>query len=194
MADENTLYLTPCDCDTIPDNPPQLITALQEAGLIGEAFDFSGNRHYCPGEEFISLITFLGCSPVISLGEPGKTGEEFSHIGFEGPLAHPRFIAGDNIKIPRCPHCGHRFEPWQPLIEDWEQNPATQLWPCPECGNTVNAPQLRWRKCAGFGRFFIKIWGIFESEAVPNPNLLSLLEKHTGSPWRHFYVRHINKG
>ncbi len=193
MADENILHLTPSDYDSIPTDLPQLINALQEAALIGEAFDFGGTLHYRPGEEFINLITFLGCSPVISLGEPGKTGEEFCHIGFEGPLSQPQFIAGDNIKIPRCPHCGHRFEPWQPLIEDWTKHLSTQQWACPECGNTVQAPKLRWRKCAGFGRFFIKIWGIFESEAVPNPNLLSLLEKQTGSPWQHFYVRYINK-
>jgi len=193
MADDNILYLTPRDFDVIPENPAALISALKDIELIGETFEYEGKEHYQPGEEFISLITFLGCSPVISLGEPGKTGEEFSHIAFEGPLEQPRFIAGNNIKIPRCPHCGHRFDPWRPVIEDWEQSPATQEWPCPECGNMISAPQLRWRKCAGFGRFFIKIWGIFESEAVPNPNLLSLLEKHTGTPWVHFYVRHINK-
>lgn len=194
MADDNILYLAPRDFDVIPENPVALISALQEIELIGESFEYVGHEHYRPGDEFITLITFLGCSPVISLGEPGKTGEEFSHIAFEGPLEKPRFIAGDNIKIPRCPHCGHRFDPWQSLIEDWEKNPEGQKWPCPECGNTVSAPQLRWRKCAGFGRFFIKVWGIFESEAVPNPNLLSILEKQTGSPWQHFYVRHINRG
>jgi len=193
MADDNILYLAPSDFAVKPDNIPQLIEKLQQIGLLGDTFDYGGQTHFRPGEEFITLITFLGCSPVISLGEPGKTGEEFCHIGIEGPLEQPRFIAGDNIKIPRCPHCGHRFDPWGPLIEDWEQNAGKQQWACPECGNTISAPQLRWRKCAGFGHFFIKIWGIFESEAVPNPNLLSVLEKHTGSPWQHFYVRHINK-
>jgi len=193
MADDNLLYLCPRDFDAVPADPAALIANLQEAGFLAEAFDYSGSEHYRPGEEFITLVTFLGCSPVISLGEPGKTGEEFCHIAFEGPLESPRFVAGDNIKIPRCPHCGHRFDPWQPLIDDWQQSLAAQRWPCPECGNTLSAPQLRWRKCAGFGRFFIKVWGIFESEAVPNPNLLSLLETHTGTPWQHFYVRRINK-
>jgi hypothetical protein len=193
MADENLLYLCPRDHHTVPEDLSALTADLSQAGFIGDEFAFAGTTHYRPGEEFITLITFLGCSPVISLGEPGKTGEEFCHIAFEGPLARPRFFAGDNVKIPRCPHCGHRFDPWQPLVEQWEAQLDEQQWPCPECGNTIAAPQLRWRKCAGFGRFFIKIWGIFESEAVPNPNLLAILEKHTGSPWQHFYVRHINK-
>ena len=30
-----------------------------------------------------------------------------------------------------------------------------------------------------------------EYEAVPNPNLLSILEKNTGGAWQHFYVRRI---
>lgn len=193
MADDNLLYLCPRDFNAIPADTEALITELREAGFIADSFPFSGDEHYRPGEEFITLVTFLGCSPVISLGEPGKTGDEFCHIAFEGPLASPNFIAGDNVKLPRCPHCGHRFDLWQPLIEDWLQHPDEQQWSCPDCGKKVSAPQLRWRKCAGFGRFFIKIWGIFESEAVPNPNLLSIVEKSTGSPWQHFYVRHINK-
>jgi hypothetical protein len=192
MADDNILYLTPADFNTAPAESRELVNALQQAALIGEGFEFDGEQHYRPGGEFISLITFLGCSPVISLGEPGKTGDEFCHIAFEGPLPSPRFIAGDNIKIPRCPHCGHRFEQWQPLLDDWSQHLEAQQWPCPECGKAIRAHELRWRKCAGFGRFFIKIWGIFESEAVPNPNLISLLEKQTGTPWLHFYVRRIN--
>jgi hypothetical protein len=49
---------------------------------------------------------------------------------------------------------------------------------------------LRRRKCAGFGRLFIKVWGIFESEAVPSPNLLAALKRATGLEWQHFYIRH----
>lgn len=189
MAD-NLLYLCPSDFNTIPADSAALIEALRDAGFIAEAFPFGREEHYRPGEEFITLVTFLGCSPVISLGEPGKTGDEFCHIAFDGPYESARFVGGDNLKIPRCPGCGHRFESWQELIDAWQSQPDT-TFDCPDCGRNLNAAELRWRKCAGFGRFFIKVWGIFESEAVPNPNLLSILEKSTGSPWQHFYVRYL---
>lgn len=188
---ENILYLCPEDFHTTPKQLPELIATLQQEGFIADTIEVGGIQHYKPGEEFLTLITFLGCSPVISLGEPGKTGDEFCHIAIEGPLEQPRFVGGDNLKIPRCPGCGHRFENWQSLIKQWQQGPESAQFECPECSRSLTPPQLRWRKCAGFGRFFIKIWGIFESEAVPNPNLLSTLKKSTGSAWQHFYIRHL---
>lgn len=187
---ENLLYLCPRDYHTAPAAAPVLIETLQQAGFIDGEIAFAGETHYRPGEEFLSLVTFLGCSPVIAMGEPGKTGEEFCHIAFEGPHAAPRFVGGDNLKIPRCPGCGHRFEAWGPLIATWQETPSA-TFACPECERRLHASELRWRKCAGFGRFFIKVWGIFESEAVPNPNLLALLERSTGTPWQHFYVRNL---
>ena len=186
---ENLLYLCPKDHTTVPADVPALIAALQQAGFIGEEITLQGEQHYRPGDEFLTLVTFLGCSPVIAMGEPGKTGDEFCHIAIEGPLPQSRFVGGDNLKTPRCPGCGHRFEAWQELVEKWQQQ-AEHTFDCPECTRRLNVTELRWRKCAGFGRFFIKVWGIFESEAVPNPNLLSLLQQHTGGEWLHFYLRH----
>lgn len=188
---ENILYLCPKDFHTAPDNPSELIATLQQAGFIADTIVVEGETHYRPGEEFLSLITFLGCSPVISMGEPGNTGDEFCHIALEGPLEAPRFVGADNIKVPRCPGCGHRFDDWQGDVLRWEQEPDRASLTCPNCDKTLDVTQLRWRKCAGFGRFFIKVWGIFESEAVPNPNLLSMLEKNTGSAWQHFYIRKL---
>ncbi|MGM0595024.1 MAG: hypothetical protein ACQETD_10850 [Pseudomonadota bacterium] len=187
MTAENLLILTPRSFTTLPADPEALRERLRADGFIGAPLD---DGSYRPGEAFISLITFLGCSPVISLGEPGKTGEEFCKIALEGPHAEPRFLAGDNLKVPRCPGCGHRFEAWQALVEAWRREPEGGF-DCPECGRGLSATQLRWRKCAGFGRYFIKVWGVFESEAVPSPNLLSTLERQTGDPWLHFYVRHL---
>lgn len=188
---ENLLYLCPANAETAPRDYPALIDILKQEGFIGGTIDVDGEEHYKPGDEFLSLITFLGCSPVIALGEPGKTGDEFCHIAIDEPSPSPRFVAGDNIKVPRCPGCGHRFEQWAPLVEAWESEPQAAAFTCPACEKPLTAPQLRWRKCAGFGRFFIRVWGIFESEAVPNPNLLSTLEKSTGGPWQHFYVRNL---
>lgn len=185
---ENLLYLCPVDFNSIPVELPTLISTLRQADFIAQEMSFSGETHFHPGEKFLSLITFLGCSPVIDMGAPGKTGEGFTHISFEGPLEKPRFISGNNLKTPRCPNCGHRFEAWRSLVESTDM----PTFDCPECNKQLTAAQLRWRKCAGFGRLFIKIWGIFESEAVPSPELLALLEKISGQRWQHFYVRYQN--
>lgn len=185
---ENLLYLCPADFDSAPVDLSALIATLRQEGFIAQEITFSGDTHFRPGEQFLSLITFLGCSPVIDLGVPGRTGEGFTHIGFEGPLEQPRFISGDNLKTPRCPDCGHRFENWRALVE----SPGLFTFNCPECNRPLTAPQLRWRRCAGFGRLFIKVWGIFESEAVPSPELFALLEAISGQRWQHFYVRYLD--
>ncbi len=189
---ENLLYLCPAKFDALPDDSSKLKSALRDEGFIGEPFDFNGETHYRPGPEFLSLITFLGCSPVIATEQHENAGEGFSHIAFQGPSATAQFISGDNLKTPRCPACGHRFEVWQPLIEAWQQQPETHHIDCPECSKELTLPQLRWRKSAGFGRYFIKIWGIFESEAVPSPELIALLEQVGGCQWQHFYVRYLD--
>ncbi len=185
---ENLLVLTPVSFDDSPDDQSALLTMLKEEQFIGEAVQVKGEQHFRPGENFMMLITFLGCSPMIACGEMDSSGEQYCHIAIDGPLEHPRYLVGDNIKIPRCPTCGHRFDNWQQLLEQWQERPDSESV-CPGCGEYHSVTRLRWRKCAGFGRFFIKVWGIFESEAVPSPNLLARLKEVTGREWLHFYIR-----
>jgi hypothetical protein len=48
---------------------------------------------------------------------------------------------------------------------------------------------MNWRQLAGFGRFFIEVWGIFPHEAVPTEKLLKQLASHTpGVSWSFFYA------
>lgn len=185
---ENILILVPKFFDAIPVDCDALIATLHEKRFIGDAIEINGAVHYRPGEEFMMLVTFLGCSPMIATEELDNSSEQFCHIAIEGPWEQPRFLAGANIKIPRCPNCGHRYDEWQAMVDRWRADPYAMV-SCPACGDNTAAPQLRWRKCAGFGRFFIKVWGIFESEAVPSPNLISLLQRVTGIDWQHFYIR-----
>ncbi len=185
---ENLLYLCPVDIHAVPPDLQAMLVGLLSAEFIAEPIEFGGESHYRPGSRFISYITFLGCSPVISTQDNGDAGEGFSHIAIEGPLPSPRFVGGDNLKTPRCPSCGHRFEEWSSIVE----KPVSHSFNCPECDRSLTAPQLRWRKCAGFGRIFMKVWGIFESEAVPSPEFLALLEQLSGCRWQHFYVRYLD--
>lgn len=184
---DNILYLHPRDPQQTFDTAA-VVDVLRTAGFISDRFEFNGAVHYKPGEEFLHLLTFLGCSPVVALGEPGLTGDEFCHIEFTPATAQSRFIAGDNIKVPRCRHCNHRINDWTHLIEEWKSK-GIDDWHCPECRHTTPLHRLKWKQCAGFGRQFIKIWGIFEGEAVPGEELMNLLRGITGGDWDEFYCR-----
>lgn len=164
-----------------------LIELLRRQGLLAESFKFKDQTHYRPGEHFLELITFLGCSPVVSLGEPGLTGDDFCHIALTPEYDSTQFIHGSNIKPPRCPTCRHTHQHWQGIIALWQQG---RMNTCPQCGNHSQAHELKWRQCAGFLRQGMIVWGIFEGEAVPSEQLLELLEQITGQRWSYFY-RHL---
>lgn len=186
MAD-NILYLHPHEPNAIAD-AATLVAALRTVGFIADAFDFHGAQHYKPGAEFLHLLTFLGCSPVVSLGEPGLTGEEFCHIEFTAASTTPHFVAGQNVKAPRCRHCNQRIDEWAALFKEWPHH-ATEEWHCPSCGKSTPLHRLKWKQCAGFACQFIKVWGIFEGEAVPGEELLNVLRQVSGGEWDYFYYR-----
>lgn len=184
----NQLILCPADPQHHLPNKRDLLYRLEQAGFIGTPLMLEGQQHYRPGDRFLQLLTFLGCSPVVSLGEPGATGDEYCHIKLDGSYDRPRFLAGSNVKTPRCPGCGFRIDAWQQLVAQWQDGPG-EPWQCPLCGKVYHVPQLRWRQCAGFGRFFLRIWGVFEGEAVPSEELMKLLREVSGFDWQYFYLR-----
>jgi hypothetical protein len=185
----NLLILQPRDSGASLVDQVSLIAMLQALDFIDATIEFDGKTHYRPGEDFLQLMTFLGCSPVVALGEPGLTGEDFCHVAFEGPTAQTRFVGGRNVKPPRCPACGHRFAQWQELVREWEADREGYRLSCPGCGSEHPVTALKWRQCTGFGRFFIQVWGIFEGEAVPSDRLLDALQQHTGMAWSYFYYQ-----
>lgn len=180
----NLLLLAPLDPFAAPDRD-DLIARLREARFIGDPLPEEG--FHKPGEQFFHHMTFLGCSPVVSLGEPGITAE-VCLVEIPPFDREPRFMAGDNVKAPRCPGCGVEIDAWRAVVEAWRGDPHGYHWHCPRCGHEYEAPALDWRHCAGFGRASVRVWGIFEGEAVPGEPLLSLLWE-SGSDWGHFYLR-----
>ncbi|MEW6646943.1 MAG: hypothetical protein AB1450_07075 [Pseudomonadota bacterium] len=187
MAD-NQLILLPAQAGDSPASKRDLLYRLEQMDFIGAPLSFNGQQHYRPGTRFLQLLTFLGCSPVVALGEPGVTGDEFCHLQLEGPYEAAHFVGGSNVKAPRCPGCGFRVESWTTLVQQWQAQPE-QPWHCPLCGKEYAVPRLRWRQCAGFGRFFLRIWGVFEGEAVPSEELLTALRQISGFEWQYFYFR-----
>lgn len=185
----NLLILHPSDPDATVAKSA-LADPLSSVGLISEPMDFQGERHYRPGDEFLQLMIFLGCSPVVSLGEPGKTGEEFCHIGFRETAPEPVFIAGANGKAPRCPACRQPDENWRDHFKSGK--PVPPSWTCGHCGHTVPAHALNWRQSAGIARTFVMIWGVFEGEAVPSEQLMKTLAGIGYGSWSYFYYRGEN--
>lgn len=186
----NLLILTPPDI-LPPPKSRVIIETLQRLKFIDKPFDFSGSIHYKPGEEFLHLITFLGCSPVVSLGSPGGTGEEFAHIEICGPYSGKLFIGGQNMKPIRCPVCKTSHRNALDVIKEWQSEPST-LWQCPNCPHQQPLEEIKWRRSAGFGQLFLKVWGVFESEAVPGDQLMHSLKEISGESWDYFYFRGDN--
>jgi hypothetical protein len=178
------LILHPRDLAAAPERAAQ-VQCLSALDFVGEAMDEPGFHR--PGEEFLYLLTFLGCSPVVSLGEPGPTAD-FCRIEVAASEETPRFVAGANVKPPRCPACGHRFDDWQERVAIWNSTGSADTV-CPACSTAHALPTLRWRQSAGFGRCMVRVWGIFEGEAVPGEKLMAALETLTGGPWTYFYFR-----
>lgn len=84
------LVLFPTQTNT-PDNRA-LAACLSDLGLLGEAL---GNGCFSVGEEFLSLVCFLGCSPDIAL-EP-QSGKAFCYIQL------PEGSAVESIQLIRKP-------------------------------------------------------------------------------------------
>jgi len=170
-----------------------LLTVLRNNGLIaGELPAESVNGitgQYFIGERFFDHVSFLGCSPHLNLApsENGDdSGDEFCHIGIESGDS-VKFLGGDNVRAPQCPQCKAVDEDWQAVMPRWQKAPEVFTRQCQQCGATKPLQMFNWRRTAGFAAVSIHIWGVHQSEAVPNDGLLMELEALTRCPWEYFY-------
>lgn len=185
------LLLTPRDPNSYP-NAGGLSPVLGELGLLGPRFTYAGHTHYMPGDGFLDLVTFLGCSPAIELAAPDPDVPpqaqiaSFCHLR-EVVLEDMTFVSGRNTTPPRCPHCRETEPRWEGLIRNWEKH--RQAWHCTACEGVAPPWRWNWRQSAGFGRWFLEVWGVHPAEAVPGEPLLSALEQFSGGPWKYFYTQ-----
>ncbi|MCW8906634.1 MAG: hypothetical protein OQL28_05250 [Sedimenticola sp.] len=161
--------------------PPaeRLIDSLRELGLVGEQDGDTGGR-YRPGNAYLRLITYLGCSPSIPLADNPQ--EESCHLRLLGPYPAPTLISGSNSRPPRCPHCGHPFTRWQEWLQHGHDSP------CHQCGARRQLERLQWREQAAVARLFLLISHVFPGEAVPVERLMHTLHRE-GGDWRYAYVQ-----
>ena len=188
-------------CQVDPDCPAidtgTLAGRLREIGLIGDAVSTGTETVYPAGEQFLQLITFLGCSPAIELELPGDAAARASacatgqvcHIRLSGTGHGLCFRGNEQMTAPRCPTCRQPVTNWAGLIETWRSNPAETDWECDHCGHRGRLYDLNFRKSAGFGHTFIEIRGIHPSEAVPVTALLDALEELIGCRWKTLYIK-----
>ncbi|MCF6191182.1 MAG: hypothetical protein L3J51_11945 [Cocleimonas sp.] len=145
----------------------KLKNALQNLKFIGDALS---SKRYAIGNDFLLLLTFMGCSPNIEL-EP-QNDKPYCYIEIE-TYEQPQFISGKNTKYPPCPQC--------------KENLNAQV--CSYCNATLDVTKPNWRKSAFIASSWISIGNIYELEAIPNDQLLSVLENETGVRWKPAYIR-----
>lgn len=170
------LVLYPRNPAWAPADTAAVADALKAVGLLGAV---RSPGVHCAGPEYLGLITYLGCSPQIALGE----NEAATAIGIRGVFDVPQFVHGGNLKPPRCPRCRKTLEPVAAAIS------ADDRLQCGHCGYAGDASEFDWRRSAACARLFVEISNVFESEAVPGEALADCLQQATGEAWDYCYVR-----
>jgi len=175
------------DPDYVPTSISEIVAVLQETGFLAEKWQSPESvlgERYLIGDSFLSQVTFMGCAPAIELeplkAEPAST--EFCHIEIEALKDEVTFVAGSEHLISRCPHCRQRHAKWQNI-------PDSLSYICDKCQVRSHLAEYDWKHTAGCGRFFISLHGIYPQEAIPTSSLLKTLEKISGTPWTHFYIK-----
>jgi len=189
---EYRLYLYPVDTKA-EISQKKLCSVLQEIEFIDALLDDgkeenenNKTQRYTVGEEFLSLICFMGCSPNIEI-EP-QEDSPFCYVEIPSGKEALRFIAGDNVKKVNCPHCK---KPQPALAESLLNAEADQLFSqqCTVCNKVIDPNSINWRKSAFIARSWVLLGNIYESEAIPDDKLLMALEQASDCKWQYAYVR-----
>lgn len=157
-----------------------LVDTLRDIKLIGEPLD-QNTGIYTTGENFLQLISFVGCSTNVCLTPTPGADRDFCHITLLGPLDQPTLIMDGNCRTPRCPAC-------KKPMTDWQQQISSQKLKCVHCNKELQLDEISWGRQAGYGRIFIEVSNIFPGEARPTHILLGDLSRATATEWNYFYT------
>ena len=193
------LIFSPKSTENTFDSKSLLNTLVESQFVITEAQD---TNHYLPGERFLSLITFLGCSPNINLFP--VAGENHCFISFMEPTEFPSCVGYTKTANPKCPNCTKRIADWK--IPDWQLPRRTlpgeilpgeilpgeilpgKLCTCDKCQVQTPYTELNWKHECGFARCGFVVNHIYPHEALPTDQLLDLLKQATGFEWDYSYA------
>jgi len=190
------LVLHPQNAGYAPESSDIIQTALEEVGFIGESCfeadslvnEESQCSRFLVGEQFLQLLSFMGCSPNINLAPTDEADRDFCHVALSSVYPQSQFRAHERDVFARCPECGRRDTNWKIQIERWQVDNSLNNYVCPHCNKGLSLYDLRWRQLAGFGRVFIDVFSIFPQEGIPTDKLLSHLEKVSGQSWTYFFT------
>ncbi|MCW8962711.1 MAG: hypothetical protein OQL16_02865 [Gammaproteobacteria bacterium] len=161
----------------LPSNGPGLLLKpLSDIGLIGEACH-DGVGDHLPGDGFMNLLTFLGCSPDIALTP--EDGENYCFIRLHEVSPEPRLYRGRNTKPPHCRKC-------KQLREDWQA--CEQPDYCGQCSLIERMENLVWRKQGAMSCWVIQVMNVYPHEAVPSPQLMETLRAVSNVEWGYAYL------
>ncbi len=133
------------------------------------------------GEHFLALVTFLGCSPQISLtDDAAANGQPVCRIRLHD-FEVVRLLESRPAQALRCAAC--RTPQPRPSVLNHDL-----VLTCSKCGEASPLSSYDWRRTAAFGRFFVEIENVFPHEAVPADKLMSMLGTLSGSRWDYFYL------
>jgi len=169
-----------------PASPEQLVdynnllSALSTFAFINPEAD--KNNEYLPGDKFLNLLTFLGCSPNINLTP--TDGESHCFISLLEATEQPGCLGYTQTVNPKCPNCTKRISNWK--TDSWMQ--GNSVCCCDKCQTESSYAELNWKQECGFACCGFEIAHIYPHEAVPTDQLLTQLEKHTSVKWSYCYA------
>lgn len=175
------LVFHPKQATDYPHDVPGIIHALADIGLLGELH--RDDDIYLAGDEFLNLITFMGCSPGVKLS-PAE-GEEYCYLQINAISDSVRCLGYTSFISPQCPVCKQKISHWKESAS-WFDGSAIKT--CELCASEKPVQSFRWQKEAGFGRFSFHISYIHPHEVVPSDLIFQALEQATGFPWVYFYA------
>lgn len=164
-----------------PQGLTTLIKPLHDLGLVSISSGERQNSVYWAGENFLSLVMFLGCSPQVQLDPRSAADDQAVCSVHFHVYPEVTFLSAAKRPAARCKQC-------RTPVTDERQAGVETIFTCEQCGEVAQAIDLDWRRAAGFGRCFIEIAGIYPQEAVPSDKLLNALASCSGDSWQYFFV------
>lgn len=177
-----SLLLHPIAADWTGVAADVVVGRLARAGLL-DPTRRAADGWYAVGDNFLSLVTFMGCAPAIRFeADPEAPQAEYCRVRVRRCPEAPCFVAAQHLPVPRCPACR------APVGVDAAALAAGAAARCPRCGVVTPIPLLNWKRAAGYARVFVEIGGVYPGEALPTDQLMSELGDLSGCAWRHFYA------
>ena len=183
------LYLHPQNSGYFPASLQDFTDACQDVGLFGEGLEPSAQilpNSFLAGIRFMSLVSFVGCSPYLKITPDFSGDADFTFISVK-TSPDLKFYSNQASRNPKCPECNSVWTDWQTIVSGRDTNTGTDTARCPDCGEYVDVTSIDWKRTAGFVRFGLIISNIFPKEAIPSDSLLDFLAEQSSCPWKYFY-------